>query len=319
MDSLYDKKLKELALQLKENCSENGTERNEIKSAKIFHQIGLLYFEKSKEDCQSRNTDKSMNQTQKDWDQPGKTEISLVKSVGLLNSALIRLRFAICENESTLKKETIYKDLSHVYQYILEQAYSQISSGPQSSHFTNKIDKLIQTSKQIKFQVKTLRKDTKNKLQTGNENFRVSMKAQALQASNIKLMQEIQQYITNQYIKIMQNICQCCLEILGPAPCAFAVVGMGSLARKEITPYSDFEHIILLEEHEKWESNLPYFRWYSVIFHTVILNLQETIIRRLNIKYLNDPTTELGDWFCDAYTPSGISFDSLMPFACKIP
>ena len=31
---------------------------------------------------------------------------------------------------------------------------------------------------------------------------------------------------------------------MGEAPCEYAIVGMGSLAREEITAYSDFEHII---------------------------------------------------------------------------
>ena len=105
---------------------------------------------------------------------------------------------------------------------------------------------------------------------------------------------------------------------MGPPPCKFAIVGMGSLAREEITPYSDFEHIILLEIQEMYEIHLEYFRWFSVIYHVVILNLQETIIPSLNIRYLNDKSCDLGDWFFDNYA-SGVSFDGMMPHACKFP
>ena len=94
---------------------------------------------------------------------------------------------------------------------------------------------------------------------------------------------------------------------------------MGFLARNEITLYSDFEHIILLINHVNYKSHLEYFRWYSVVFHTVILNLQETIIPSLNILCLNDKDFALGDWYFDAHTPRGISFDGMMPLACKFP
>jgi len=127
----------------------------------------------------------------------------------------------------------------------------------------------------------------------------------------------IQQNVTVQYKNVMKDICQYCENVLGSPPCKSAVVGMGSLAREEITPYSDFEHIILLEVQANNE-HLEYYRWFSVIFHTLILNLQETIIPSLNIMYLNDKTCELGDWFFDSYT-SGVSFDGMMPHACKFP
>ena len=119
----------------------------------------------------------------------------------------------------------------------------------------------------------------------------------------------------------MKDVSQYCAHVMGPPPCKFAVVGMGSLARNEITPYSDFEHIILLEKVENsryFENCLEYFRWFTVIFHIIVLNLQETIIPRLNIKHLNDKRGELGDWFFDTCT-SGISFDGMMVHACKFP
>ena len=116
----------------------------------------------------------------------------------------------------------------------------------------------------------------------------------------------------------MNDLCRYCVNVLGPPPCRFAVVGMGSLARRKATPYSDFEHIILLEVHENYKSHLEYFRWFSVIFHSVIFNLQETIIPSLNVMYLNDKDCDLGDWFFDTQT-SGVSFDGMMPHAGKFP
>ena len=42
---------------------------------------------------------------------------------------------------------------------------------------------------------------------------------------------------------------------------------MGSLARNELTPYSDFEHIILLSNNENYSLHVEYLRCYSVVFY----------------------------------------------------
>ncbi|CAK8687792.1 unnamed protein product [Clavelina lepadiformis] len=110
---------------------------------------------------------------------------------------------------------------------------------------------------------------------------------------------------------------------MGKNPCEFCIAAMGSLARSEVTPYSDFEHIILLEEgvkkRKKHEKPLEYFRWFSVIFNIIVINLKETIIPSVAIPSLNNVTKKGGDWFFDSYTTRGISFDGMMPFACKFP
>ena len=93
---------------------------------------------------------------------------------------------------------------------------------------------------------------------------------------------------------------------------------MGSLARKEATPYLDIKHVILLEVCDDPEQNTEYFRWLSIIFHAIVLNLQETIIPSLNVMFLNVKESYLGDWFFDTHT-NGVSFDGMMPYACKFP
>ena len=144
-----------------------------------------------------------------------------------------------------------------------------------------------------------------------------------LKQEKTKQIRDLQDKITTDYIKIMADLSDNCLKIMGKAPCKFIVVGMGSLSRKEVTPYSDFEHVILLEEGVQEKSNydkiLEYFRWYSVIFHVVIINLRETILPSVSIYCLNNKDSKLGDWFYDAFTTRGISFDGMMPHACKFP
>ena len=71
----------------------------------------------------------------------------------------------------------------------------------------------------------------------------------------------------------MDYILNKCCEIIGKTPCKFAVVGMGLLARKKVTPFSEFEHVIVLEEgiqHKSiYQESLEYFRWFSIVFQLI--------------------------------------------------
>ena len=53
-----------------------------------------------------------------------------------------------------------------------------------------------------------------------------------------------------------------------------------------------------------------------MLFQIVLLNLGETVIRFLGVTHLNN-FIEKNDWFYDAFTPCGVSADSLVPFASK--
>ena len=272
---------KRLALKLKDLCNDKGIEIDPVASSEIIHKLGLLYFQK------------------------GCNKISLIQSVGLLNSAIARNP----KNISIIKR-----DLSKVCQFILEQANAQKSTAD-----------LIEKATKVKDDVDLMRNEVNRRLiifKTIQNYEKLNSETSIVQQkTKIKLIKNIQLHITDNYKTLMKDLSQYCEYVMGPPPCKFAVVGMGSLARNEITPYSDFEHVILLEnvENSKCDENhLEYFRWFTVIFHVIVLNLQETIIPRLNIEHLNDQTSELGNWFFDTCT-SGISFDGMMVHACKFP
>ena len=140
-----------------------------------------------------------------------------------------------------------------------------------------------------------------------------------LEGDKISFLEKLQIQITSDYTKIMKDVAKYCENIMGKAPCKFSIAGMGSLSRKEITPYSDFEHLILLEKSLTNNNDLNYFRWFSVVFHIIIINLQETILPSVAISSLNNTTQPDGDWFYDSITVRGISFDGMMPHASKFP
>ena len=267
-----------LALQLKLIYNDKGIENNPKMSAQIIYQMGLEHIKMSPD------------------------KISLIKCIGLLNSAIAR-------NPSNVSD--IKQDLYQTCQHILQLANAK-----------DKTADLLAQAKHIKSQINEMRRATKNNLDTMN-NFKHSGKVNTAdltdqQTLKINSIKQIQQQVTARYKQIMKTISKYCHDVMGLQPCKFAIVGMGSLARNEITPYSDFEHVILLENQESYEHHLKYFRWFSVIFHTIILNPQETIIPSLNVKHLNDKTAELSDWFFDTHR-SGVSFDGMMPHACKFP
>ena len=229
-------------------------------------------------------------------------KISLLQSVGLFNAAIVRNPF----------NTQIKSDLSETCRDILKLANTNYYEETDLVKKAEDVKKLVN---ELREQVDALLQKLLPKIAKSNskEDFYESAK------NKIDAVKQINKTIAEKYKEIMIDLCIFCEEVMGKPSCPFAVVGMGSLAREETTPYSDFEHIILLSDKENYQTSLEHFRWFSVIFHVIILNVKETIIPSLNVRSLNDKNSKLQNWFYDAITPRGISFDDMMPHACKFP
>ena len=284
LDELTAQEL-QLALQLKkELCDENGKEIEPEISAPLFHQLGKLYQTKSKLQSKSK-------------------KLSLIKSAALFNAAIVRLESA---PEDALN---VKHDLQQLCTEVLFRAEAR-----------NKNTDLIGKAHSVKENIALMRNYVENELkdvQYISENISEKQVTHMEQCKTQKI-QHLQAQIAAKYTEIMVDIACFCEEAMGEPPCKYAIAGMGSLARKEITPYSDFEHVIVLENISDYEPKLRYFKWFSVIFHVIIINIQETILPSVMVDSLNNHP-EFGNWFFDAVTPSGISFDGMMPHACKFP
>ena len=181
---------------------------------------------------------------------------------------------------------------------------------------------LIKKAEEVKASINELREEVNAFLKTEVPQIpkRATEKiVQTLNAQKISAIQHINKTIACKYRSIVADISYYCENVMGETPYECAVVGMGSLAREEITTYSDFEHIILLFDDVNYESHLEYFRWFLVVFHVIAINLQKSSIPSFNIHCLNSKDCSLGDWFYDAITTRGVSFDGMVPHACKFP
>ena len=283
-----------LANQLKENCDKQGKECDPLKSAPIFHQLGKIYYQRGKQECDI---------------------ISIIQSAALYNAAIVRWQ------DQSKERQKVEDDLKELCDYILVQSEAQNQSAD-----------LIKQASKVKEQFEELRQNVKNVLQLIPQvTESVTMEElENIEKQKVTSIRDLQTYIAEYYTKIMANLAKYCQCVLGNAPCKFAIIGMGSLARKEITPYSDFEHIIALDDEivkmfteiEMEKVLIPYFKWLSVVFHVVVINLQETILPSVAVPSLNNFYTEEkenSNWFFDGFTTRGVSFDGLMPHACKIP
>ena len=269
----------DLVKKLKEICDKDGNEKAPQQSAEIFYKLSQIYCQKN-------------------------TMVSLSRSATLLNAAITR---------KPNNMQEIKNDLNKLCFGVLKEA------GAEQLHAD-----LIAAAAKVKEKVKTMRKEVNQKLDHLKMSETICKTKEEIENIKIKTIRNLQEKIAKDYRRIMAEILQYCETVMGNAPCRFVLLGMGSLARKEVTPYSDFEHIIVLEENCQqrldYKKVLKYFRWLSVIFQIIVINLQETIVPSVDIDCFK--TTETGkkkSWFYDEITTKGISFDGMMPHACKFP
>lgn len=122
---------------------------------------------------------------------------------------------------------------------------------------------------------------------------------------------------------LFQRLLKSAQELLGPSPCEFAVVGLGSLASGKMTPWSDVEFAIITEndEYKKDPKGAEYFRNLTKLLHIKTINLGESPVRSVGVDSLNNFKTgkEEDEWFWDDLVPFGVRFDSSQYAACKHP
>ena len=75
---------------------------------------------------------------------------------------------------------------------------------------------------------------------------------------NVVSIQTLYKDITLNMIGFINDLWNECIETIGEVPCKYSIIAFGSMARGEMTPYSDFEWGILLEDSNR--RNKEYFK-----------------------------------------------------------
>ena len=232
-------------------------------------------------------------------------KISLIRSAILFNAALVRKPSNADEIESDLRELC-----SHVLRIADAQDKDADLIGKAKTMFEDVRDMREVVGKAVK-SIKHIPEDV--------------FEDQYLEQieKHICCIKDIQELTYQCFVKVMGSIADCCVKVMGVSPCAYALCGMGSLVTKEITPYSDFESFIVLEDdiqHQPdYEHKLEYFRWVATIFQLILVSFGETVIYDAAIPSLNHPENKEENWFFDAFTPCGISPDGFYPHASHNP
>ncbi|XP_066293717.1 uncharacterized protein [Branchiostoma lanceolatum] len=270
----------------------------------------LASSEKTTSVKQDKGGHKSLENEGKQTEDPNFPELSLadleqagtwtVNAVALYNSAIVRSK----QEDEIVEIRTSIRNLEELFLQCLVGGQKAMRGSTSTSVFDPKA-KLLQIREECQKKLDDLDAipyDTEHELD----------RAEAIRS--------IYRQVAADISGLIRSMVEASIQDLGEPPCKFAIIGLGSLAREETTPYSDFEFAILLEEGGDSKENRQYFRNLTRLLHLKVIDLGETILPAVAIKSLNDFYSDgpEGDWFYDT-GPRGFAFDGAMPSASKTP
>lgn len=227
--------------------------------------------------------------------------------------------------------QTVDEALHHKRMQV-EQALLKDAKGETALELT--LDTWLLQQASYKSQLEMVRDRARNELAEKLKG--LSEKPEEDQPQKIMAIQTIFQHIAQGMRAILCQMLTDCYQVLERPPCNYAILGLGSFARKEATPYSDLEWAILMEDMvDTWkqlgndnyeelgrfynQQYKSYFRQLADLMYVKVTSLGETILPSLAIPSLNSQYFETTWEFFDTFMPRGFAMDGAMSQACKMP